>query len=135
MTNEIPTSEYLQRQLVEMIELAKHTGTNAVEFVSAQAPDLVHQIIVWEIAKESVHVGSFLLLAIAGAIALIAGIRYGNKNQWAAGAELPLCVFGGFALLLGTIIAVSQVGDLLKPIVAPKVFLMEYASDLIKGRR
>ena len=70
MTN---TTEYLQRQLVDMIELAKHGGTNAVEFVQAQAPDLVRQIILWEIWSNAINAArrwrTFLLsrpFAIAG---------------------------------------------------------------------
>jgi hypothetical protein len=136
MTNNISTSEYFQRQLIEMIELAKHTGTNAVEFVSTQAPEVVHQIVLWEIVNESIPVIFLLILLLVGIIVLRAGFKMAKKSGgWDGGPETVAAMAGAVAIFISIFAISVEIGDVLKPLVAPKVFLIEYTNDLLKGRR
>lgn len=130
---ETNTLDYLNRSLIDAIELAKVTGTNAVDFVKEQAPDIVNQLIVWEITVNALAIAIFLL----GSCIMVAIARCAWKRLLAAGPKwneaqaVPLVISTLVALvLLGR--ALSYIPALLKPIVAPKVWLLEYAADLLK---
>lgn len=126
MTNQIPTSEYLQRQLVDMIELAKSTGTNAVEFVQAQAPDVVKQIIAWE-------VWLFGILAVAMvAVFLVCFVWRSKTKDW--GDDGFNHVFSVFTQVAAAVFFVVFLVQATKPLVAPKLFLIEYSARLVRGR-
>lgn len=127
MTNQTPTSEYLQRQLIDMVELAKHSGTNAVEFVQAQAPDVVRQVLVWGMA-EAITVMVFSLLFLLFCFFLT---RKAIKDEW---DEVPIIigildVVGGIFV---TVVFISATMDLVKILVAPKLYLLQYMAQLFK---
>lgn len=125
MTN---TTEYLQRQLVDMIELAKSTGTNAVEFVQAQAPDLVRQIIVWEIVSDV----ALILMCITIMLVLYKLTSKGVKNDW---ESLPFIIgFGDIVIGVASFATlIMSAGGLIKAVFAPKLFLIEYVAQLFKN--
>lgn len=125
------TLDYLNQSLIDAIELAKSTGTNAVDFVKEQAPDVVNQLIAWEIASNAIWVAVGLL----GLAVSVWVFRKGCK-QWGDDDKIESstgCVVGGlFAIAGSAILFCTHIEGLIKPIIAPKVWLIEYAANLLK---
>lgn len=126
MTN-TTTSEYLQRQLIDMVELVKHSGTNSVEFVQAQAPDVVHQVLVWGMAESIVWIAlTFVVLAVCFFLT-----KKCVKNNWECSPFVYVFV-GGFGGGCSLIVMICNVMSLVKIIVAPKLYLLHYVAQLFK---
>jgi hypothetical protein len=133
-TNSVGTLDYLNRQLIDAIELAKSTGTNAVDFVKEQAPDVVNQLILWEIWFHGLWVVVGLILLLVGAVFSVklwkkfSVTRYPNDGAYFGFGFVATIVAVGGAVLLFV-----NTPLMLKPIVAPKVWLIEYVANLIKN--
>lgn len=126
-----------------MIELAKSTGTNAVEFVHSQAPEVCREIITFSIVNASIHAGVWMAVM---AIAVFGSWRV-LKGAWAwaaAEAKKPHsdgaeCFAPGLAMILLAaaiivpgIFVLGHSKVITKAALAPRIFLMEYAAKLIK---
>ncbi len=129
-TNKVETLDYLNRQLIEAIEFAKATGTNAVSFVKEQAPDVVNQLIKWEMTKTLTYSCLFFLGVIPSVYFLVKGIKILKKNHSDEGFCCVL--FSLIALSFMSFNSVSWFLDFLKVYIAPKIWLLEYAAKLLK---
>lgn len=109
----------------DAIDTAKVVTTKTIDFVSAQAPELIQQLLTWKLVEAWFTVA----LATIGLIAL--GTL--TKKAWEAtdGAVGILTVIGGIPLLA---LFVSGFHDVLYIVYAPKIYLIEYASNLMTGR-
>lgn len=98
-------------------------------FVSDQAPDVIQQYISWGIAKYSM--GCFL-----GLILLISGIWFIRKafkiNDEEAAAGMG--IFGFSSTVAGIIITSTNIYSLVQIWIAPKIWLIEQASEIMKGK-
>jgi hypothetical protein len=130
MTNNASTLDYLNQQLIDAIELARRGGTNVFEFTKEQVPDIARQVLAWEIATQAVSVASAVIILIVAGVIFKKGIKllFGNKDD----SGIPLTIFPAAAITLCSFWLFFSVQALIKPIVAPKVFIIEYARDLIK---
>ncbi len=119
------TDELVNQALLSAIEAVKSTGN----FVLEQAPDVIRQLILYKTAV--------LSLSTVGAIAaVIAAVIYVRRlwRAWKGDEDMEflaalVTVFG--VGLPGLWLALSTV-SLLKILIAPKVWLLEYAAELIK---
>ena len=123
----------LQKQIAEVLRKALEAAQKGGEWIAGQIPDVLRQVIYWEIA---VGVVSLLLFIIALRVSFLWLTKWSNQEKdrfgdW-AGSKLASAL-GGAVMVLGTGIPELCNGiSALKAIIAPKLFLLEYAAHLLK---
>lgn len=119
------TDEQLAKILSKGLEAAIKSGN----FIIEQAPDLIQQLITYKTVESVI----FLLIS-AIAMYFIGKIIYKDykKAEYWDDAN-PRIQFGGSVIFIVFIICFcSNLQDLIQIVFAPKIFLIEYASKLIK---
>lgn len=100
-------------------------------FVLAQAPEVIQQMLAWATFKYGAALAvSLLILAWCG-WGVRCGIRYVPTASYDCGVEariIPSCIFGSLAFVA----AVANALLLMKVLIAPKVYLLEYAAQLAR---
>jgi hypothetical protein len=121
----------------ELLEIVKSTKTGiarGVDFAADQAPEVVGQLIAWKMTEACILAASWLI-----ALAIVWGVVWrlwrmasdftNTDRQFTRGLSC------GIAAAISTPICCAFVGyslDAIKIYVAPKVYLIEYLSALIK---
>lgn len=117
--------EVMAAVLQKALEVAEKTG----DFVTDQAPDVVHQLLVWKLAS-SVLVAAVLLFVAA----IFARLVY-RATKWKdddRDAQAACVVAGTVGAALCGAAGVSAAITALQIWLAPKVYLIEYAASLVK---
>ena len=117
--------------LVKMIDVTVQSVSDVVEFGKQQIPEVIHQLLMWNVLKASIWV----VVAVVFSIFLCTVVNRAkpvlNESEYG---------FGTFIQILGWLIAMVVGGsvfmiNLLQAayiLIAPKVWLIEYAAELIK---
>lgn len=118
--------------LLQMVNITVKTMGDVVEFGKQQIPEVVNQLIVWN----AVQSGLWMVLGIVIAIFLIA--IGNNRKEPLNDAETGLGTFiqvvcWVIGLVVGGIMLFDNLLELIKILVAPKVWLIEYAAHLVRG--
>lgn len=146
MTIASTTNEVLATVLTKALQLAEKTG----DFVVEQAPDLVRQLLLYKTAEYAVAtiLGIFMLLGslrlwvwVLRAASCSFNDDTASPKSWRKRAErlyrLDFEVWGNFpaALLVlpGAALVFANMFDLIQILLAPKVWLLEYAAGLVRG--
>lgn len=149
-------NEQLQKALVELIGKASNGIDASVSFLSAEIPDVIHQLLAWYATKSAIE-------CIIGFVIIAAGVkifrlRFGKSKDSAladyeigkpwtrycgsdrvTSTEYDLIMMmpdywkakaAGVALFIIGLLWVNI--DWLKICIAPKIWLIEYASQLAK---
>lgn len=132
--------------LADLLQKASDGVDSAVAFSQAQIPEVVHQLLVWNVVSSA---GS-QLLGIALIVLSFAPPAFSVRSrksgrQWTASDREPLdswfmpsalyilCTF--VAPAIGSVVGIITISfnfDWLKIWLAPKLYLLEYAASLIK---
>ena len=98
-------------------------------FLSAQVPDMIQQLLRWQLIKASIG-GVFGLLII---IVVLYAWRKGLLELVKKDSEpFFLIVFGGIVpVIAGTIVLAVNSLTVLQILIAPKVYLIEYVHNLM----
>lgn len=102
---------------------------NGVDFLSAQLPDVIHQLLLWKFWESVVH----CLFAVVAALCLIpiwvTARKYEKTaDKYQSGAGYCAAVFA--SIIPGGIAIVQFNITWLQIWVAPKIYLIEYAASL-----
>lgn len=115
--------------LVKMIDFTVQSMNDVIEFSKQQIPDVIHQLLMWKATNAGVWM-------IFGIIFLVLAFMWGKKvNKWIAEdpdaipAHIPTLIL----LVIGGYNFIDNLLTILQIVVAPKIYLIEYASDLIKS--
>lgn len=148
-------NEQANKILIELLQKAANGIDAAVSFSQAQIPDVVHQLLVWNMTH------SLIMTVIAiSTIPLVVWLvkrqcrkveigKFGNEGYswdkgnpkysptmvWDSKGELSFLIVPGVAVLLFWglwVIAIVTKMTWLKIWLAPKLYLLEYAASLIK---
>ena len=126
-------NEELQQALVQVI----NSAVNAKEFILQQTPEVIQQLLLW-------HGVSGFLMFIFGVVWCAATLIVAKRISVKVGesifddtddAFLSLCVYalGGIVLFVVALPGLCSINfEWLQIWLAPKVWLIEYASNLIK---
>lgn len=136
------TVSSLDKSLSLLIDGATEKGPKLVELLYTQAPDVINQLLMWHGAKSFIQfliavfllfVVPFIIWATIKKLYKIAVAEYGNKWDDAVMFWLPT------AIMLIIYVLPIQIGSWnminltwLQIWIAPKVYLLEYLSNLIK---
>lgn len=125
--------EQAQQALAQLLERAVSGIDATVAFSQAQIPDVVQQLLLWHTVSSAL----WSLLAVALLLPPVFGywwlIRVYRRGDLSADDTTFIAGFGG--LITVFILATSlMIVDLswLKIMLAPKLYLLEYAAELVK---
>jgi uncharacterized membrane protein YdcZ (DUF606 family) len=123
----------LQDALTSIITDAASSVKSGISFLSAQVPDVVHQLLVYKMVSYSVTIGLLLALIITFIIYVCIVVKkwddadYESQNVYA--------VIGGIAGIVtffSAIFLIQTLYNFLELYFAPKVWLIEYAASLLQ---
>ncbi len=126
----INASEQMWKMLLESIQSGK-------EFLLTQAPDVIQQLVTWKRVELSLYViiGVLCLLSVRrlfkNFVMSVKSLEDSDTGINVAKMIGNLFVIVG-VLLLGFILTLVNVSDCLKVWFAPKIYLIEYLSSLLK---
>lgn len=123
-------NEQLQLALKDILEKALASLDTAVDFLSGQIPIVVHEVLVWNL------VYNLVLFVVAMTILVVVPLLWWKKRE----SMMEYCDDGfNFTLLSAVIFAVPAMIvfacmnlEWLKIWLAPRLWLVEYAANLVK---
>lgn len=115
--------------LVNMIDITVKSMNDVIEFGKQQIPEVIHQLLLWQLT-------SSILWIVVGVVLVVVGFWWCCKaNNWIK--KDPNNVPAHFVTLLffvgGAWFIIYNALDALQIWVAPKVYLIQYAADLVRG--
>lgn len=124
-------NETLQNASAEILIGAAETVGQAKDFVLSELPDVVQQLLAWKFAMSLVAFGAAIVLMLAGLLVpAIVGRRL-DPDAWGLWyiGSLTVWLFGGMFIDLSLDAGIFEWVQIW---LAPKVYLIEYAADLVK---
>ena len=121
----------LQSALIDLIE----TATTAKDFIIAEIPDVVNQLLIWEATKSGLSTAFSILLIVIFFIAwkkIIQIEKYLKENNSQFEYNLYGLSFAVSVIIYIPITIQFTSLDWLKIWIAPKLYLIEYAAELTK---
>ena len=139
--NETPTSNIestLEKTLIDSIDGIKKTGTELVDALYQQAPEVIEQLLMWHSVESFIlFICSILFLTlpfIHYKLARFMYIKLGVEDSGdGSGYWIPV-IFTGVANFVVSWIVFGNLVNLkwLKIWLAPKVYLLEYLAEFVK---
>ena len=124
------SNELLNQVLAENIEKASNGVGQAIDFTMEQAPEVVSQVLMWNLAYSGIKFAASMLLVIIVIFLIKLHIKAIKESKYADEAsDHPEILFWGFSFLP---VSVLFNMEWLKIYIAPKVWLIEYAASLVK---
>jgi len=126
-------NEQLDNAAVDALVSIVTNAARAKEFVLSELPEVVEQLLAWKLV-ESIAVNLICLAAIiAIAVNIIKLVAFGSKDNW-KGDAVMVWVFITIGITTVIIITSFFLMNLawIQIWIAPKVYLLEYASELVR---
>lgn len=116
----------------DIYSVTKTGASKAMDFATAQIPDVVEQLLMWKTAEAIVYILAVLLLTLLFWVFQRKIAAYAKENNDVA-ALLLYNIFAGAGLLIGggTTLVINLL-VVVKITIAPKLYLVEYAAELLK---
>lgn len=131
MTTETPTPvNPLEQALASILQKTVNAVEAGVSFLSDQLPDVIQQLLIWHAVKSGVWFVITLICTIVLGRWLYKTLK--SPDCWDDYGPLPI-LFGGAVVFLFVITFKNL--DWLQILVAPKLYLIEYAAELYKGTK
>ncbi|KFC12661.1 phage transmembrane protein [Trabulsiella guamensis ATCC 49490] len=124
-------NEQANKILVELLQKAADGIDSAVAFSQAQIPDVIHQLLIWNAVSSLL----FQLIAILTVMGFLLTVKKAwNVAEGYSGADFLAFLYITSGALTSIIMFVGFWFnfDWLKIWLAPKLYLLEYATSLIK---
>lgn len=144
-------NEQLEKALVQIIEKASSGVEAGINFLSAEIPDVIYQLLAWKLAEAAFYIAINLIILV---VLLTIAIKFGGKgkkidsqkgsysnhertlthdedgdlHQGVVGVGTVMCIT--LSITITNIFTYGLVA--IQIYVAPKIFLLEYASNLVK---
>jgi lysylphosphatidylglycerol synthetase-like protein (DUF2156 family) len=113
-----------------MLDGGLKTAEDVAKFIEVQTPELGKEIIVWGAASEMV---APIIGLIAIVLSLVAHFKYkSEKWYFDNGDEMPPAIANSILFLIANIIFWVNIMDVVYPMLAPRLFILEKVSSLIK---
>lgn len=129
----------LQNALADMINKTVGGVERGVEFLSGQLPDVIHQLLVFKMCWAIVS--TLLIVVCLVVIWKITGALFdkSEENKWRDFWPcFPCCVTSIIAIIatpVGLTVVCSKIKTILMIWLAPKLYLLEYAAELLKTQQ
>ena len=124
-------SEQTNKLLAELLQKAVSGLDSAVAFSQAQLPEVIHQLMYWKAASYGLRIVVMSLLLLGCVVLFRKGV------VWARGWEIEeigiiSVIASGFLGIILMFLIFEGTGNLLQLWLAPKIWLIEYAADLVR---
>ncbi|MCP4955604.1 MAG: hypothetical protein GY919_08275 [Photobacterium aquimaris] len=124
-------NENLQNALTEILNKATSGIDTSVEFMQAELPDVITQLLTWY----AVYNGALTLLALLIIAVIAMGwvklIKINNQSEYGVDVEdFVIAVMVSTILFVVAIVLFNL--EWLQILIAPKIWLIEYAATLVK---
>jgi len=130
--------EQLQQALASILNKTV-TGVEAgVAFLSAEVPEVIQQLLYWKLAQAAlvmVLAAAFLITFYRKGKVIMAAEKGSFWQESYGGATGPAVMFWMVGTVLGAFSTVGFIASafrVLQILVAPKIYLIEYAASLVK---
>lgn len=122
--------------LQEVLERAIESVDNATTFLNAQLPDVIRQLLLWELIYSLIVDLAIIGLVFGFLYSVYKGYNYistitcpDSKTGHAIGGFTLMLISG----ILITIVSISRFNlNWLQILIAPKIFLIQYVTELFK---
>lgn len=125
----------LEPYVKKLLDGGMKTAEDVASFIEKQTPELGREIITWGAISACVWPILGVLL-IAGCVYLHKKLgQHAPKSYYDCGeyGDHPPVIFGvGALMLIGILIFALNILDVVHPLVAPRLYILEKISDLIK---
>lgn len=128
----------LEKTLIDSIEGIKKTGTELVDALYEQAPEVINQLLLWNAVESFIKfIASLLLLCIPFALYKLGVYAYKKLEVAEFHDEGPFWIVSTIVGAFGTLISIGLFFEhvslaWLKIWLAPKVYLLEYLAAFVK---
>ena len=135
----------LQDALAKIITTTTTGVEKSVDFLKAEIPDVIHQLLMWKMLEAALCIGMVIFFTICAGVIFkwfVSKSKWWEENKrtdpfqdndWFGGAICSGVIFG-CVILLSCFVIPQNVATIAKIKVAPKVYLIEYAADLLKNK-
>lgn len=122
----------LQQAVAALIEKSLKAFESGADFMAAQLPDVVQQLLMWHMALSATKAAAAVLLFVVLVIATRRGYKAAETYKRYGDAWLAFILCGTLGWTIWAI-AVGALWNLtwLQIWVAPKIFLIEYAARMV----
>lgn len=135
-------NDELQQALTSLINKSIEVSGDALAFTQQQLPEVIQQLLLFKLVSGYMWVLLGASLAVCGIRLLKYSLDIISKTKKEGNAhlreayendtEMAWIVFGALCLLVGGILFFSFVSEVVKIWLAPKVYLIEYAAEMVK---
>ncbi|EJD6500649.1 hypothetical protein M0L11_RS16370 [Providencia rettgeri] len=138
-------SEQVSKALTDLLEKASNGIDSTVAFSHANLPEVIHQLLAWKMTMGVIwSVVGVVLIALAIFMPTWAKRAKSNGAIWtyhdgekkyninSTMYDFSRTIFPALILFFGAVIAIDGFSMWLKILLAPKLYLIEYAASLIK---
>jgi hypothetical protein len=123
-------NETLEPYVKKMLDGGLKTAEDVAKFIEVQTPELGKEIIVWGAASEMV---APIIGLIAIVLTVVVHFKYKRADWYCDCAdEMPVALVNAIVFLVANIIFWVNIMDVVYPLVAPRLFILEKVSSLIK---
>lgn len=116
--------------LTKMIDITVQSMNDVIEFGKQQIPEVIHQLLMWRATNSAVW------LSLGFIILVLSWKWFKQVNKWASESgddeHYALHILTAIFTFVGVGFIMPNLLEILQIMVAPKVYLIEYASELIK---
>ncbi len=126
-------NEELQAQLTGILGYIEESVKSAGGFAIEQAPEIVQQLLAWELA-ENIILSTITVVVFIVSVVFIKKMFPLKKDRWGDvdfGAGLMLAGLI-FTSVISFILSICGILAALQIIIAPKIYLIEYAARLMR---
>ena len=118
----------IEQELIGLAHSAIAAGKNAADFVMEQAPQLAREVITYNMALHGAYLGGGLICFMAIALVWWVSREVKDKDDKAMIRGFTSVVLA----LIGGGVWVDHLSPFLKAWLAPRMFLLEYITELLK---
>lgn len=130
-------NEELQKQIANTLQAAVAAAQKGGEWLAGQIPDVLKQLLIWTV---SVGVINIVVMTVIWSIwykLVLKTFKYARSDGGDEDYFMPAFIFEGIFLIGYAIftacVHIDYIGSGLKALIAPKLFLLEYISHMVKG--
>ena len=133
MTTKTQNLDPLKQALADTINKLTNGVEKGIDFFNAQMPEVIEQLLIWKIWESAMQcIVGFLILFACWKLPSMVWKKY-KFPEWNEEKQLVVIMIGSLGLIFAGI-AVSILINFkwLQILIAPKIYLIEYAAELLK---
>ena len=127
--------QQLQLALIQILNGAVDAAQAGVSFLQAEVPDVVQQLLTYKLVASVVGaVVAVAVIAVAVLSVPAAGRLERRRREW-DGIQCFAMAVAAIAIVVAAVFLAGAVFDALEIWLAPKLYLIEYAADIVKAAK